>query len=87
MIKAMFYADRTELLVRDEGPGIADIELAMQPGYSTASALAREMGFGAGTGLSNIKRYPDECTINSVVGTGTTIHLVIRHDIANAPLS
>ncbi|WP_458379747.1 ATP-binding protein [Thermoclostridium stercorarium] len=50
------FEDRIEILVYDEGPGIADIELAMQEGYSTAPDYIREMGFGAGMGLSNIKK-------------------------------
>lgn len=60
----------------DEGPGIPDIELAMQQGYSTASAEVREMGFGAGMGLPNIKKNTDELHITSVVDQGTTCELV-----------
>ena len=79
MIQAAIFSDRTELLVLDEGPGIANIEKAMQEGYSTASEQAREMGFGAGMGMANIIRNPDECKIESVEGIGTSIYLVIRH--------
>jgi serine/threonine-protein kinase RsbT len=59
--------------INDEGPGIPDIELAMQEGYSTAPDSIREMGFGAGMGLPNIKRYADILEINSKVGKGTTV--------------
>jgi anti-sigma regulatory factor (Ser/Thr protein kinase) len=64
--------------VEDEGEGIADIELAMKEGYSTASPEIREMGFGAGMGLPNIKRNSDEFHIRSVVGQGTFLEIYIR---------
>ncbi|KAF0196739.1 MAG: anti-sigma regulatory factor [Bacteroidetes bacterium] len=60
----------------DQGPGIADIELAMQKGYSTASSSVREMGFGAGMGLPNIKNNSDELKITSEVNVGTTVEFV-----------
>jgi len=63
------------ILVSDEGPGIADIELAMQPGYSTASKEVRDMGFGAGLGLPNIKKNTDELSIESEVGKGTKVKM------------
>ncbi len=59
----------------DEGPGIPDIQLAMQEGFSTASKKVREMGFGAGMGLSNIKRNTDRMDIHSTVGIGTELTL------------
>jgi len=62
--------------VQDEGPGIADIALAMQEGYSTATPEMREMGFGAGMGLPNIKRNTDALIITSDIQRGT--HLVMR---------
>ena len=62
----------------DEGPGIPDIELAMQPGYSTASAKVREMGFGAGMGLCNIKSFSDMFKISSEVGRGTYLKMIIK---------
>ena len=62
----------------DYGPGIADVSLAMQAGYSTAPQKVREMGFGAGMGLPNMKENTDEMHIESTVDTGTTVHLVIR---------
>jgi anti-sigma regulatory factor (Ser/Thr protein kinase) len=69
----------------DEGPGIPDIELAMQPGYSTASSRIREMGFGAGMGLCNIKSFSDIFQISSEVGRGTHLKMIIKTN--NDPLS
>lgn len=60
----------------DEGPGIPDIDRAMQMGFSTASPEVREMGFGAGMGLPNIKSNSDELTITSEVGKGTTVKII-----------
>jgi anti-sigma regulatory factor (Ser/Thr protein kinase) len=65
------------IVVQDEGDGIPDIELAMREGYSTASEQIREMGFGAGMGLPNIKKNVDELKIDSVVGKGTRLELSI----------
>ena len=65
--------------VVDEGPGIPNIELAMQQGYSTADQKIREMGFGAGMGLHNIKSYSDKFNISSEVGKGA--HLLMTVDI------
>jgi serine/threonine-protein kinase RsbT len=62
----------------DIGPGIPDIEKALQEGYSTATPLIREMGFGAGLGLPNIKKAADEMDIESVVGEGTTVKMKFR---------
>jgi len=78
-VRANIFSDRTELRVEDEGPGIAEIDLAMQEGYSTAPDHIRKMGFGAGMGLPNMARCSDEFDIQSVVGEGTKIHMVIRH--------
>ena len=64
--------------VTDEGNGIEDIDLAMQEGYSTASEEIREMGFGAGMCLPNIKKNSDEFYIASVVGQGTVLDITIR---------
>ena len=64
--------------VADEGPGIPDIELAMQPGYSTASDEMRDMGFGYGLGLPNIKKNSDVFSLQSEVGRGTRVHSTIR---------
>jgi len=64
--------------VTDEGIGIEGIELAMKDGYSTASEEIRQMGFGAGMGLPNIKKNSDEFCIDSVVGQGTVLDITIR---------
>ncbi|WP_297098998.1 ATP-binding protein [uncultured Draconibacterium sp.] len=61
------------VVVQDNGPGIEDIEKAMQEGYSTATKAVRNMGFGAGMGLPNINRNTDEFTIESEVGEGTVL--------------
>ena len=61
----------------DNGPGIKDIEQAMQEGFSTATDNIRSLGFGAGMGLPNMKRYSDEMNISSVIGEGTTITMKI----------
>jgi len=71
-------ADAVTLKVDDEGPGIPDITLAMQEGYSTATPEMREMGFGAGMGLPNIKRNADEFDIQSEVGRGTRLYVRVR---------
>ena len=70
--------DKIEIILADKGPGIADIDLAMQEGYSTATDSVRSLGFGAGMGLPNMKRYTDEMTIDSVVGEGNTIKMVVN---------
>ena len=72
------YADRVEVVLEDHGKGIPDIEQAMQPGWSTASEAIRDLGFGAGMGLPNIKKYTDEFLIESEVGVGTTIRLKVN---------
>ncbi len=61
------------VILKDVGPGIKDVALAMQEGYSTAPDNVRSLGFGAGMGLPNMKRYSDELNIDSIVGVGTTI--------------
>ena len=72
------YSDEIKIIFQDEGPGIPDIEKAMEAGFSTASEKAREMGFGAGLGLPNIKKNSDELKIDSEPGKGTTVTIVIR---------
>ena len=74
-IEADIDAQRIYIRIEDEGPGIPDIDLAMTEGFSTASAKVREMGFGAGMGLPNIKRNADELKVNSEVGKGTTVEI------------
>ena len=70
----------SEILVtlRDTGKGIADINQAMQEGWSTASDEIRELGFGAGMGLPNMKKYSDKLEVESTVGVGTTIYLTFN---------
>lgn len=68
--------DSVRVTVADEGPGIEDIELAMMPGFSTAPDSIREMGFGAGMGLPNMKNCSSEFNITSEKGVGTTVRMV-----------
>lgn len=75
-VLAELEADKIMLTLKDEGPGIPDIPQAMQEGYSTASPAVREMGFGAGMGLPNMKKNVDELTIESKVGVGTTVRMI-----------
>lgn len=70
--------DVLRIRVADEGQGIADLNLALKEGYSTASEAIREMGFGAGMGLPNIRKNSDEFRISSVVGHGTVLEIAIR---------
>lgn len=83
------YAERGKILLRvtpkfliidaiDEGQGIPDIELAMKEGYSTATDKIRQMGFGAGMGLANIKNFSDTFRIISEIGKGTHLKMIIR---------
>jgi anti-sigma regulatory factor (Ser/Thr protein kinase) len=69
---------RVKIILDDNGPGIADIEQAMQEGYSTATDSIRSLGFGAGMGLPNMKKYTDELTITSEVGLGTRVEFIIN---------
>jgi anti-sigma regulatory factor (Ser/Thr protein kinase) len=67
---------RIRITITDQGPGIADIEKAMEEGYSTATPQVREMGFGAGMGLSNMKKNSDSMKITSTPGGGTVVELI-----------
>ena len=67
-----------EIILEDRGPGIKDINLAMQEGYSTAPDQIRSLGFGAGMGLPNMKRYTDFMKIDSTVGVGTCITMKVN---------
>ena len=75
--EVLVYEDRIVMILTDRGPGIADVEKAMQEGYSTAPDNVRSLGFGAGMGLPNMKRYTDDMRIDSVVGEGTTITMTV----------
>lgn len=69
--------DDIVMVLADKGPGIPDIERAMQEGYSTARPEVRSLGFGAGMGLPNMKRFTDEMKIDTVIGEGTTITMKV----------
>ena len=69
--------DRVDIALIDQGPGIPDVEQAMQAGWSTAPDNVRALGFGAGMGLPNMKKYTDEMTIDSTVGVGTTVKMAV----------
>jgi len=71
------YDDEIVIILADKGPGIPDVELAMQEGYSTARDHIRSLGFGAGMGLPNMKKYTDDMKIDTVVGEGTTITMKV----------
>ena len=75
--EVLVYEDRIEMILTDHGPGIANVEQAMQEGFSTAPDNVRSLGFGAGMGLPNMKRYTDDMKIESVVGEGTTITMTV----------
>lgn len=66
------------IVLADQGPGIPDVEKAMQEGYSTARPEVRSLGFGAGMGLPNMKKYTDEMNIDTVIGQGTTITMKVH---------
>ena len=72
------YDEYIEIILDDHGPGISDIDKAMQEGYSTASDNIRSLGFGAGMGLPNMKRYTDDMKIESTVGVGTTVTMRVN---------
>jgi len=77
----MYYLitpDCIKVVLNDMGPGIPDIQQAMREGYSTAPDWVREMGWGAGMGLPNMKKNSDEFRIDSVVGEGTTVEVIIK---------
>ncbi|MBL3593082.1 MAG: anti-sigma regulatory factor [Synergistaceae bacterium] len=78
VLKVLITPERIEIVSSDEGPGIPDVEMAMREGFSTAPDRVREMGFGAGMGLPNIKRNSDSLSIDSTVGVGTTLRAVIE---------
>lgn len=77
-MRLMITPSAIRVVVADHGPGIADIELAMKEGYSTATAEMRARGFGAGMGLPNIKRSTDMFEIESEPGRGTTLRYTVN---------
>ena len=76
------FPDHVDILLSDHGPGIPDVEKAMQEGYSTAPDNVRNLGFGAGMGLPNIKKYTDDMRIETTIGVGTNLYLTV---IVNQP--
>lgn len=77
-IQMFIRPDAITIEANDVGPGIEDIELALQEGYSTADESIREMGFGAGMGLSNIKKFSDVFELTSEIGKGTRLKSVVK---------
>ena len=78
IIKVWIEPEQIIITVKDRGPGIEDIDMAMEDGYSTASEEVREMGFGAGMGLSNIKNNADDLEITSTVNEGTELKIITK---------
>ena len=78
VIDVDIYPDRLVMVLKDHGPGIADIEKAMQEGYSTARQEVINLGFGAGMGLPNMKNNTDQMQIDTELGVGTTVTMVVR---------
>ena len=76
-VDVVITPDCIDITLEDHGPGIADIPLAMKEGYSTAPDNVRALGFGAGMGLPNMKRYTDDMKIESTVGVGTKITMKV----------
>lgn len=72
------YEDSIEIVLTDKGPGIPNVELAMQEGFSTAPDKIRSLGFGAGMGLPNMKRYTDDMVIETALGEGTKITMRVN---------
>ena len=71
------YPDCIEIILDDKGPGIPDVDLAMKEGFSTASENIRSLGFGAGMGLPNMKKYTDEMNITTEIGVGTVVDMTV----------
>ena len=76
--EVLVYEDKVEIILDDKGPGIPNIELAMKEGFSTAPDNIRSLGFGAGMGLPNMKRYTDSMNIETELGKGTKITMVVN---------
>ena len=78
LITVEMTPQQIKMILADVGPGIPDVELAMQAGYSTAPDEIRSLGFGAGMGLPNMKKYSDEMEIDTRLGQGTTITMTVK---------
>ncbi|MDO4294565.1 MAG: ATP-binding protein [bacterium] len=77
-IEVEISPEKVKMILADVGPGIPDIELAMKAGYSTAPDEVRSLGFGAGMGLPNMKKYSDDMKIETELGVGTTITMIVN---------
>lgn len=77
-IDVLVNPEQVVMILKDNGPGIPNVEKAMQEGYSTATENIRNLGFGAGMGLPNMKRYSDEMEIETEIGKGTTITMKVN---------
>ncbi len=77
-IDVLITTEKISVVLNDKGPGISDVELAMREGYTTAGEEVRQLGFGAGMGLPNMKKYSDEMYIETEVGVGTRVELVFH---------
>lgn len=77
VIDVEITSEYVKMVLRDHGKGIEDVEKAMQEGFSTAPDEVRSLGFGAGMGLPNMKKYSDEMNIDSTVGVGTTVFMTV----------
>ena len=78
----LVFPDKVQIILEDKGPGIENIELAMREGFSTAPDNIRNLGFGAGMGLPNMKRHTDDIRIESTVGVGTRIVMKVYNKVA-----
>ncbi|WP_033164077.1 ATP-binding protein [Clostridium sp. KNHs205] len=78
VIQVTISPEEVHMVLKDKGPGIPDIELAMQAGYSTAPDKVRSLGFGAGMGLPNMKKYSDVMNIETELGIGTTVTMTVK---------
>ena len=77
-VEVVVGMDSITIRLVDQGPGIPDVDQAMEEGFTTAGDVARDLGFGAGMGLPNMKRYSDEMEIDTTVGVGTTVTMRIN---------
>lgn len=77
-IDVFITPEKIRMVHKDKGPGIKDLEKAMQEGYSTASEKVRELGFGAGMGLPNMRRYTDDMKITTQIGVGTVVDMTVN---------